>query len=379
MKIVQLTPYFYPHLGGVESHVLELSKHLQKRGHEIIVVTTQLEGTESRTEVEGVTVQRLKPLSIVFSTPIVPKVKNLMRDMYYDILHSHLPPPLMSFLGLWGIRNRDIPSVLTYHCDLEIPHTFGPLIVNLYQRTLGTYSVSQADKIITTTTTYGATSRAVWYRDADIIPNAVDANRFHPSNDGSHIRQRHGIDPDEKVVMYVGRLVFHKGLEYLVRSAKYLEDDTKYLIVGTGDFRPTLEKIVKDENLEDRVIFAGRVSNEELPNYYGATDVFVLPSVSRLEAFGIVTLEAMASEVPVVVSDIPGVREVITEGRNGLVAEPMNSQDIAGKIRSILENPEMAERMGKKGRERVLENFTWDIVAESIEKVYEELLGDKLI
>ncbi|MFW6305393.1 MAG: glycosyltransferase family 4 protein, partial [Candidatus Saliniplasma sp.] len=182
-----------------------------------------------------------------------------------------------------------------------------------------------------------------------------------------------------KVVMYVGWLVYHKGLEYLVRSAKYLDDDTRHLIVGTGDFKPELERIVKDEGLEDKVIFAGRVSNEDLPYYYGATDVFVLPSVSRLEAFGIVTLEAMASEVPVVVSDIPGVREVITEGRNGLVAEPMNPQDIAGKIRLILENPEVAKRMGKKGRERVLENFTWDIVAENIEKVYEELLGDRLI
>ncbi|MFW5898486.1 MAG: glycosyltransferase family 4 protein [Candidatus Saliniplasma sp.] len=379
MKIVQLSPYFYPHLGGVESHVLELSKHLQKRGHEILVITTQLEGTESRSVVEGVTVKRIEPISIMFSTPIVPSVKNILRDMYYDILHSHLPPPLMTFFGLWGIRNRDIPSVLTYHCDLEIPHPFGPLLVNLYERTLGTYSVSKADKIITTTATYGATSRAVWYRDADIIPNAVDPERFHPRNSGKKVRERHEIDPDHKVVMYVGRLVYHKGLEYLVRSAKYLDDDTRHLIVGTGDFKPELERIVKDEGLEEKVIFAGRVSNEDLPYYYGATDVFVLPSVSRLEAFGIVTLEAMASEVPVVVSDIPGVREVITEGRNGLVAEPMNPQDIAGKIRLILENPEVAKRMGKKGRERVLENFTWDIVAENIEKVYEELLGDRLI
>ncbi len=379
MKIVQLSPYFYPHLGGVESHVLELSKHLQKRGHEILVITTQLEGTESRSVVEGVTVKRIEPVSIRFSTPIVPDVRHILRDMYYDILHSHLPPPLMTFFGLWGIRNRDIPSVLTYHCDLEIPHPFGPLMVNLYQRTLGTYSVSKADKIITTTSTYGATSRAVWYRDAEIIPNAVDPERFHPRNSGKKIRERHDIDPDHKVVMYVGRLVYHKGLEFLVRSAKYLDDDTKYLIVGTGDFKPELERIVKDEELEDKVIFAGRVSNEDLPYYYGATDVFVLPSVSRLEAFGIVTLEAMASEVPVVVSDIPGVREVITEGRNGLVAEPMNPQDIAGKIRLILENPDVAKRMGKKGRERVLDNFTWEIVAENIEKVYEELLGDKLI
>lgn len=374
MKIIQLTPYFYPHLGGVESHVLELSKHLIKRGHEVEVVTTKLEDTNKKDVVEGVPVTRVEPLTITFSTPIVPKVRKVLMDMDYDILHGHSPPPLMPFFGVRTADKKDVPFVLTYHCDLEIPNIFGPLIVQLYERTFGTYTVSKSDKTITTTSTYGATSRAVWYTDTEIIPNAVDTNRFNPDNDGDWVREKHGIKEDDNVIMYVGRLVFHKGLEYLVESAKYLDRNVKYLIVGTGDFRPELEKIVERENLEDKVIFPGRVPNKDLPDYYAATDVFVLPSVSRLEAFGIVALEAMASEVPVVVSDIPGVREVITEGRNGLLAEPMNPHDIAGKIRIMLENPEMAKRMGKRGRERVLKNFTWEKVAEDIEKVYEDVI-----
>jgi len=373
MKIAQLSPYFYPHLGGVESHVLELSKKLIDRGHEVFVVTTRLEDTEEEDVVEGVPVKRVEPLSILFSTPIVPGINKKLIEEDFDILHSHTPPPLMSFSGARAAERKDVPFVLTYHCDLEIPNIFGPLIVTLYQRTLGTYTVSKSDKIITTTTTYGATSRAVWYKEADVIPNAVDAERFHPSNEGRSVREELGIG-DKKMVMYVGRVVYHKGLEYFVESAKYLDDqDVHYVLVGSGDFRPELEKIVEREGLEDKVTFAGRVSNEKLPNYYGACDVFVLPSVSRLEAFGIVALEAMASGVPVVISDIPGVREVIVEGDQGLLAEPMNSKDIAGKIRVLLENPELGEKMGRKGRKRVVEKFTWEKVAEDIEEVYRSL------
>ncbi|MFW6064520.1 MAG: glycosyltransferase family 4 protein [Candidatus Natronoplasma sp.] len=375
MKIAQLSPYFYPHLGGVESHVLELSKHLMDLGHEVFVVTTKLEGTRSEEIIEGVPVKRVEPLTIFLSTPIVPGIREILSKEDYDILHSHSPPPLMSFFGVRSSKKKEVPFVLTYHCDLEIPHTFGPLIVNIYQRTFGTYTVSKSDNIITTTTSYGATSKAVWRQDADIIPNAVDEERFHPSNDGSQIRKKLGLE-DEKLITYVGRIVYHKGLEYFVRAANFLKDENvQFLLVGTGDFRSELEDIIKRERLEDKVMFAGRVPNEDLPNYYAATDIFVLPSVSRLEAFGIVALEAMASSVPVIVSDIPGVRDVIVEGKHGLLAEPMNSENLAGKIRTLIENPDMAERMGKNGRKRVEERFTWSKVAEEIEEFYESVLN----
>ncbi len=375
MKIAQLSPYFYPHLGGVESHVLELSKQLIDMGHEVFVVTTRLENTDKRDTVEGVPVIRVEPLTIFLSTPIVPGINQVLLEKDYDIIHSHSPPPLMSFFGVRGAEKKDVPFVLTYHCDLEIPNIFGPLLVNLYQRTLGTYTVSKADKIITTSSSYGATSKAVWYRDADIIPNAVDSERFHPSNEGEEVREELGLE-DEKLITYVGRIVYHKGLEYFVQAAKHLRDrNVKLLLIGTGDFREELEEIIKRENIEDKVIFAGRVSNEKLPKYYAATDVFVLPSVSRLEAFGIVALEAMSSGVPVIVSDIPGVREVIVEGKHGLLAEPMNSKDLAGKIRTLLENPDMAERMGENGRKRVKEKFTWKKVAKEIENVYYSMLN----
>ncbi len=375
MKIIQLSPYFYPHLGGVESHVFELSKHLIERGHEVKVITSRLEGTKKKEVVDGVPVERVKPLFIALRTPILFGIRDALMKQDCDIVHGHSPPPLTCFWGVRTTQKMGVPFVLTYHCDLELSFPFGPFMVQTYQNTIGAYTVSKSDKIITTTDTYGATSRTVWQEDSRVIPNAVDADTFNPENDGSRIRKKHGIKEDENMVLYVGRVVPHKGIQYLIRSATYMDDNVKYVIVGTGEYKEYLMQLVRSNDLEDRVIFAGRVPMKELPEYYAATDVFVLPSISRLEAFGIVALEALASGVPVVVSDIPGVRDVIVEGRHGLLAEPMKPIDIAGKIRTILENPDMAKKMGELGRKVVEEKYTWDKVAEQIEGVYEDIIG----
>ncbi len=375
MKIIQLSPYFYPHLGGVESHVFELSKHLIERGHDVSVMTTRMEGTKEREVIDGVPVERVKPLAVVLRTPVLFGIRNALMKKDCDIVHGHSPPPLTCFFGVRTTQKMKVPFVLTYHCDLELPSALGPFTVQMYQNTVGAYTVSKSDKIITTTDTYGATSRTVWQEDSRVIPNAVDADTFNPNNSGKRIRKKLEIDDDEKMVLYVGRVVPHKGIQYLIRSAKHMDDDVKYVVVGTGDYKEYLKQLVRINDLEDRVIFAGRVPMKELPEYYAAADVFVLPSISRLEAFGIVALEALASGVPVVVSDIPGVRDVIVEGRHGLLAEPMKPTDIAGKIRTILENPEMAGNMGRLGRKIVEEKYTWDIVAEQIEGVYREIIG----
>src|SRR5438445_81827 len=119
-----------------------------------------------------------------------------------------------------------------------------------------------------------------------------------------------------------------------------------------------MKRFANSMGVADRVRFLGRVSEENLPKVYAACDVFVLPSVSRLEAFGIVALEAMATAKPVVVADIPGVREVIDNGKEGLLADPVNPQDLAEKIRWLLADPAARRTMGERGREKVVSSFS---------------------
>ncbi len=371
MKIIQVTPYFHPHIGGVESHVLDLSRYLVKKGHEIVVLTSRYEKTlKSEEEMEGIRVRRLKTAFIAFSTPVFPEIKKEVVKEGGDIVHSHSPPPLSSYYAGKGAKKAGIPHVLTYHCDLEIPFPGGRQIVNLYRKTLGKATLKRTDRLIATTESYAATSRDIWKKEASVIPNAVDERIFTPELSGERIREKYGIEGN--MVLYVGRLVFHKGIEYLIESAKYV--DATYIIVGSGDKEAELKRFAARRGVRKKVIFAGRVDGRELPEYYAATDVFVLPSVSRLEAFGIVALEAMASGKPVIVSDIPGVNEVIEEGVQGIRAKPMDSKDIAEKINVLLRDEGIRKRMGSAGRKLVEERYTWKKVVEKIEAVYSEVV-----
>ena len=366
MKIAQVTPYFHPHIGGVESYVLALSKELMKKGHDVTVYTTLIPNTKENENIEGVNVKRIKPLFTLLKTPVTPSIK----ISGYDIVHAHSPPPFHSYSAARFCKKNKTPFVLTYHCDPEIPTFLGGLISWVYTKTFGSYTLKNADRIIVSTKTYAATSRAMWKHEPAVIPSAVDINEFNPEVDCRAVREKHNLEGN--VVLFVGRLVEHKGLEYLIRSARSV--DAKYLIVGEGELREKLGNLVKKLGVKDKIIFTGKVSNAELPKYYAASDVFVLPSVARLEAFGLVIAEAMSCSKPVIVSDIPGVREVITDNVEGVLVPPMDEKMLSEKINILLSNPEMRKSMGEKGRKKVEEKFSWDKVIGEIEKVYEEVV-----
>lgn len=370
MKIIQVAPYFQPHIGGVESHVLEISIELIKRGHEVTVYTSHYDSKLPEFEtIDDVPVRRVKTLVNIFTTPVFPGLRKELLDNPCDIVHAHIPPPFVEFFSARARNKTKIPLVLTYHCDLELPNFLNKMISGFYRRTFGHYSLLNTDKIIVTSNTYAATSRSVWHFDPVVIPNAVDTKKFNPKVDPSKIIKRHGLE-NKNMVLYVGRIKFHKGIEYFASAAKFVDKNTKFLIVGGGDWDKVIANYIKDLNLEDRVIQVGKVPNSELPLYYAACDVFVLPSLTRLEAFGIVGLEAMSTGKPVIVSDIPGVREVITDGREGYLSPPMEIKIMAKRINKLLADPKLRARMGKYGRKKVVEKFEISKIVDSLEKVY---------
>ncbi len=184
------------------------------------------------------------------------------------------------------------------------------------------------------------------------------------------MRERYGIG-EEPLALFVGRLVPHKGIEYLLQAIRQV--DARLLIVGSGNYARGLKGMASSLGLEDKVIFAGRIPESEKPSYFAACDLLVLPSISRLEAFGIAALEAMATAKPVVVSDVPGIREVVEDGVEGLLADPMNPADIARKMATLLQNPKMRESMGDQGRRKVEETFAVAKVVDNLERFYERV------
>jgi len=374
MKIFQVAPYFQPHIGGVESHVLEISLELIRRGHDVEVFTSQYDpALPAKESIDGVSVHRIKPLINVFTTPVTPKLRSELLNKPCDVVHAHIPPPFVEFFSARACNKTDKPLVLTYHCDLELPNFLNKFISGFYRRTFGHYSLIYTDKIVVTSNTYAATSRSVWHFDPVVIPNAVDTKKFNPKNNGSKIIKRHGLE-GKKMVLFVGRVKFHKGLEYFVSAAKFMDKNTRFLIVGSGDYEDVIRNYIHDLKLEDRVTLVGKVPDPELPQYYAACDVFVLPSLTRLEAFGIVGLEAMATGKPVIVSDIPGVREVITDGREGYLSPPMEIELMAKKIKKLLADPKLRKRMGMAGRKKVVKYFEISKIVDALEKVYKEVI-----
>jgi len=377
MRIVQVCPWFEPYVGGVETHVATLSAELVRRGHEVTVVTSRADpGVPEREDIGGVHVRRVKARAVWLRTPVAPATKGVLASMDADVVHTHSPPPLTSYYAAKASSRKHLPFVITYHCDIEVPSFLGPLIESVYRHTLEYYTIRRANRIIVTTATYAATSRAVWAYNPAVIPNAVDLQRYRPENDGRAIRARHGIREGESVVLFVGRMVSHKGIENLVEAARSVAY-AKFLLVGGGPELESMRRLAVRLGVSERVIFTGQVSGEELPSYFAACDVFVLPSVSRLEAFGIVALEAMASGKPVVVSDIPGVREVIADGKEGLLADPVGADDLAGKIRILLADDRKRSVMGRAGRQTVERNFSVERVVDRIEQVYRGLAANR--
>jgi glycosyltransferase involved in cell wall biosynthesis len=322
----------------------------------------------------GVRVVRVRNLVTLLNTPITPAMtKEIIKQnahKKFDVFHTHTPPPLASYLAAKAAKKTKTPLVLTYHCDMEIPVFFGRAAVALYQKTLGRSVIKSADKIIVTTESYAQTSRDLWnLTDVSVIPNAVDTQRFSPSIAGDEVRKTLHLE-DAKVALYVGRLVHHKGLEQFIASAEHTPENVKHVIAGDGPLKEKLKALATEYKVDEKVLFVGKIPDEVLPRYYAACDVLVLPSVSRLEAFGIVALEAMACAKPVIVSDIPGVRELIIDGKEGFVARPLDANDLALKITALLSDEAKARRMGAAARERVEARFSLERVVGQIEDVY---------
>ena len=371
MHILQVTPYFYPHFGGVESHVMGLSEGLINLGHEVEVVTSRYSRMPETEKIKGIKVTRLPQWINLYNTPVVTAIQEFVRRSHADVVHVHSPPPFTERFAAKGAKDSQKPLVVTHHCDLELKGFLGNMAVNLYQSFLGKYPLRVADRVISTTNSYATTSRSLWDVDVDVVPNAVDIDRFNPQNKGDFIRDKF-VEDDEPLALFVGRLVPHKGIGILIRALEYLQNG-KLLIIGDGPYLNWLKQLTKKLDIEERVVFVGPISDYWLPAYYAATDVVVLPSTSRLEAFGIVGLEAMASGKPLILSDIPGVRDVISSDE-GFIVEPLDPEAVAHALEKIWDYPENAKQMGLKGRERVVSIFSWKKVSKDVEKIFKEII-----
>lgn len=218
----------------------------------------------------------------------------------------------------------------------------------------------------------------------DIIPCGTDIGQFG-CVDRQAARAKLGIDPEAKLVLYVGRFDPRKGIETLVRAVaeSKLRSEKLQLIIGGGSRpghsdgmeRDRIENIVAELGMSDFTTFPGRLSQEILPYYYAAADVCVVPS--HYEPFGLVAIEAMASHTPVVASDVGGLQFTVVPEETGLLAPPQDVAAFSAAIDRILANPQWRNQLGQAARKRVENKFSWEGVASELAQLYTQLLQEK--
>ena len=186
------------------------------------------------------------------------------------------------------------------------------------------------------------------------------------------MRARLGLE-GKRVLIFTGRLVPHKGVDGIVRALASLPDDVHLIVVGRGPRLSDLLGLARRLGVEERSHFLPSVTDEELPAYLRAADLFVFPSVNRLEGFGLAVAEAMACGLPVVIADMPGVREVIDPGREGLLVEPFLGADLAARLRELLDDPARRRQMGEAARRRAEERFGLPTVVGQLVSLYRGL------
>ncbi|RPI24595.1 MAG: glycosyltransferase [Acidobacteria bacterium] len=368
MRVLQVYKDYFPVLGGIENHLKLLAEGLQARGVDVSVLVTNT-GLRTRQEtVNGLPVVKCGRLLTIASAPLSLDFFRHFRRLKPDITHLHFPyPPGELAHLLFGDRSR---LVITYHSDVirqrYLLRVYAPLLRLLLKR---------ADKIIVTSPVYAQSS--VFLRPVLdkclVIPLAIEVERFLNDKDNQpEIRSR--FQPP--FTLFVGHLRYYKGLDFLLNAMVTVPG--QLLIAGSGSAEADYRRLADQLGISGRVHFLGEVPDAELPALYRSADVFVLPSIQRSEAFGLVQLEAMASAVPVVSTELgTGTSFVNRHGETGLVVPPRDPIALAAAIRHLLECPETRKRMGNAGRKRVCSLFSKETMLDRVMDLYGQLMAKK--
>lgn len=364
LRIVHVGKFYPPHFGGMESHLHDLCTGLRQEVEPSVIVANDRNRT-TVDDIQGVNVVKVATLGLVASTPICPGMRTRIRNTSADIIHLHHPNP-MSFAAYLA-ANPPGRLVVTYHSDIvrqqRLGWAFHPLLQQVLDRS--------AAIIVTSPAIVQNSPVLAPYRDrCHVIPYGIALEKFETFDavKVAEIRKQYG----PRIVLAVGRLVYYKGFDYLIRAMAKV--DGQLLLVGDGPLRPKLEEEARKMGVAERVKFLGEV--QDCVAFYQAADVFVLPSVASSEAFGIVQLEAMACGKPVVNTKLKtGVPFVSLHNITGITAQPSDSAALAGAISLLLDNPTLRARYGAAARKRAREEFALELMVRRTAALYREILG----
>jgi glycosyltransferase involved in cell wall biosynthesis len=381
MNILMVVPYFGGNRGG-NPDVVDLSHKLEKRGHNIVVLSTSFGNDEGYQNDQNVKIFRLKPIYYFsgfdygVSFPLI-KLQKLLKEYQIDVVHGVMEFGTQTFSAVVPSRFRKKPYVFTIQgASITSGSPSVDALMTTFDHTVAKFLSVMSKRIIVLSEKLSWRAQQIGASPSKIrvVPTTVRyKDEFDPTRyDSERTRRELGLDGDT-VIGYVGRLVRLKGLAYLLRAFEKLLKDSHsihLLIVGYGPERSSIESAVSKLGLKTTI--TGWVERRNVPHYVSAMDILVNPSLT--EGLPLTVMEAMAMQKPVVATDVGGTSDLISNGLNGFLVPPHDTRSISTAINTLLLDPRLRHTMGIAGRRIIEENFSWDVIVPKVEKVYEEAL-----
>ena len=387
MKILMLTWEYPPRIvGGIARVVHDLSHRLIKDGHEVTVVTYKDENLTKYENDKGVKVYRVDNYMISpnnftdwimqLNFNLISKATEIINEQgKFDVIHAH--DWLVAYAAKTLKQSYKIPIVSTIHAT-EAGRNSG--IHDDVQRYINDtewlLTYESADVIVNSNYMKCELQRlfGLPFDKINVIPNGVNLNNFNGIDRDYNFRRQYAMD-NEKIILYLGRLVYEKGVQNLISAMPKILDryhDAKLIIAGKGGMIEELKNQVKCLGIENKVYFTGYLDSKSVQKMYKCADVAVFPST--YEPFGIVALESMLSGTPTVVSDVGGLNEIIEHGITGMKSYAGNPNSIADSVLELLFDPQLCNNISKNAKAKVKSSYNWNKIAQDTHYVYERAI-----
>jgi len=365
-RVLHVGKYYPPDKGGIET-VVETLCRVERRWADTQALVLRRDRSTTLDLRDDVPVRRVGSLATVGAVSVAPTLPLWLARAEAEVLVLHEPNP-MALLSYYLARPR-IPLVVWYHSEVIRPRWK----YRLFYQPLVDFALRRAARVVVASPPMlDVTALAPYRAKCLVIPYGLPVERYAPAPDVSArvlVLRQQAVRP---TLLFVGRLVGYKGVEILLRALPGLDADL--VVVGDGPRRSSLESLARELGVSARVRFLGEVAPDELLAWYHACDVFVLPSVSRQEAFGMVQLEAMLCGRPVVSTNVgTGVSWVNQHERTGLVVRPGDSTGLREALARLIADPGLRRRLGAEARTRVLEHFTAEKMCNATRLLYRDI------
>ena len=383
LNIAIFTNAYKPIISGVVNCIDLMRKNLQKKGHNVYIFAPNFQDYEDPKDEHVFRYPSLNLTNKVkfpIPLPFYPKAEKFLSETPIDIIHCHHP----FILGEEGVKwatKLNVPLFFTFHTQYEMYSHYIPLpqdFVKSVSKSVVSSFTKKCSVIITPGTAivdlikkdYGINKNVIYMRNSIELDDFKNPNR-------QKVREKYGIKENEKLLIYVGRMAPEKNIPFMLDSFKKISEKnpSKLLIVGEGSEIENLKQYAKDHGLENKAIFTGRVEYKEIPNYYGASDLFIMTSKTEVKPLAL--LEAMATGLPIIAVSACGASDTIQDGINGYLTSE-NIDEFANKVLEVINDNEKLKRMSEESL-KIADSYSADKMTDKLIELYKEEIIKKSI